>query len=331
MALSPTSVAATVALLAAAGFAYSTDVGSARLLESTAVSIRPHARVASAVPAPEARASHRRRLAWRPPHLRHPRIVRATPHRRVLRLSTRKDYIVRLPRHGLRGLRGLIIEGGHNVVLIGGRITIPKPVGPQPRDDRLRRGLYLKGQSGTVHIEGLLIDGPGLWEGINLDQRLGATVQLENIRIETLRADDEVGFTDNHPDLIQTWAGPKELRVDRLTGSTDYQAFMLRPTEYGGLRPPRRFVFRHVDVVAKSRHRCNCQMLWALGSFPLAVSNLWLRPHGHLSVAQSVVPRDGRWARVRRGRPPGGSFVPRGVAGTRYRSPGYLRPREATA
>jgi hypothetical protein len=304
------------ALLAVVGFSYVSEAGSARLVRTSAVQ-----------PAPRALVVDRPRLGWAPPKLRRPITIHATTRRRHLRLNNRRDYVVRLPRHGLRGLRGLIIEGGHNVVLIGGRITIPKPPRTPNPDDRLRRGLYLKGQTGTVHVEGVLIDGAGLWEGINLDQRLGATVQLENIRVETLRADDEVGFTDNHPDIIQTWAGPAVLRVDRLTGSTDYQALMLAPTEYGALRPPRRFEFRHVDLVAKSAHPCNCQMLWAVGSFPLALSNVWLRSHGHLTVAQSVEPKDGRWARVRAGRPPRGSFVPRGVAGSRYRSPGYLRGR----
>jgi hypothetical protein len=319
MAPSPSSVAAILALLAVGGLSYFSEVGDAQLVPAPAVRVQSHALVARGP-----------RLAWPPPRLHRPITVRATNRRRVLRLNIRRDYIVRLPRGGLRGLRGLVIEGGHNVILIGGRISIPRPRRAHTPDDRLRRGLYLKGQTGTIHIEGVLIDGPGLWEGINLDERLGATVQLENIRIETLRADDEVGFTDNHPDVIQTWAGPAELRVDRLTGSTDYQALMLAPMEYGGLGPPRRFEFRHVDLVAKTAHRCNCQMLWAFGSFPLVVSNLWLRPHRHLDVAQSVEPKDGRWAAVRSGRPPGGSFVPRGVAGSGYKSPGYLKGRGAT-
>jgi hypothetical protein len=72
-------------------------------------------------------------------------------------------------------------------------------------------------------------------------------------------------------------------------------------------------------------------MLWAFGSFPLVVAGVWLRPHPHLTVPQSVVPKDGRWSAVHGGRPPGGSFVPRGVAGPRYRSPGYARQRAATA
>jgi hypothetical protein len=330
MALSPSSVAALVALLACSGLAWFSEAGDARLLSSAAVPIDASGHLASTAQTHDARAAGHR-LAWAPPKLRHPSVVRATAHRRVLKLNARRDYIVRLPRSGLVGLRGLVIEGGHNVVLIGGRITVPHPTRRYPPDDRLRRGLYLKGQTGTVHVEGLLLDGSGLWEGINLDERLGAIVQLENIRIETIRADDEVGFTDNHPDLIQTWAGPAELRVDRLTGSTDYQAFMLAPVEYGTQPAPRRFVFRHVDVVAKSAHPCNCQMLWAFGSFPLVVAGVWLRPHPHLTVAQSVVPRDGRWSAVRSGRPPGGSFVPRGVAGLHYRSPGYARRRAATA
>ena len=57
-----------------------------------------------------------------------------------------------------------------------------------------------------------------------------------------------MGFTDNHPDVLQTWSGPPELRVDRLSGTTRYQGFFLHPTQFGSGVPPRLFDLRRVDL-----------------------------------------------------------------------------------
>lgn len=39
---------------------------------------------------------------------------------------------------------------------------------------------------------------------------------------------DQAEFTDNHPDIIQTRGGVGELRIDHLTGSTDYQGLYFK-------------------------------------------------------------------------------------------------------
>ena len=74
-------------------------------------------------------------------------------------------------------------------------------------------------QTGTVHIEGVLIDNSG--DGITI-QAPDAVFQIQNVRISNNHQyrDD---FSDGHPDLIQTWSGPKEVRIDRFTGYSDYQ------------------------------------------------------------------------------------------------------------
>src|SRR5204862_8143108 len=169
------------------------------------------------------------KLAWPPPRLAHPKTVDVSTGARVLQLDPKRDYVVKMPSRPLVGGDGLAISGGHNVVLIGGSIVVP-PQGLAATGEQ-RRGLFLKAQTGTIHVEGLRIGGRGLAEGIDLDERLGATVQLENIRVDGLKARDEVHFTDNHDDVIQTWAGPARLRVDHLTGHTDYQGFFLNPQQ----------------------------------------------------------------------------------------------------
>jgi hypothetical protein len=266
------------------------------------------------------------KLRWPPPALNDPVTVSASsasgsgdnPHQ--LNLSPARDYLVRMPPGALEG--GLTIKGGHNVVLIGGEIDIPMQPGNPPSIDS-RRGLYLTDQTGTVHVEGLLLGGADLSEGIDLSEPLGATVQIENVRVEGVHARNESLFSDNHPDVLQTWAGPAELRVDRLSGSTDYQGLFLAPNEFGSQPPPRQVVLSHVDLRPTTMANCSCLMLWKGGSFPMQLDDVWVIPHPSTNLAHTLWPSPIQWGGVRDGTPPGGQFVPVGVAGLSYISPGY--------
>jgi hypothetical protein len=266
------------------------------------------------------------RLEWGPPRLGEPFTVSAATAPRKgdnahqLDLSPARDYVVRMPPAGLQG--GLTIRGGRNVILIGGEIDVPMQPGASPSPES-RRGLYLTGQTGTVHVEGLLIRGDDLSEGIDLSEPLGAAVQIENVRVEGVHARDETHFTDNHPDVLQTWAGPAVLRVDRLTGSTDYQGFFLAPSQYG-TPPPLSFALHRIDLRPISlTARCSCYLLWQDSSFPLQAKDVWLIPHPPMSVLHSLWPTSAAWPGVSGGVPPLGEFVPAGLAGLHYQSPGY--------
>jgi hypothetical protein len=225
-----------------------------------------------------------------------------------------------MPDTPLTGRGGLVIEGGRNVVLIGGEIDIPMQAGHAPSSDS-RRGLYLNDQTGTVHVEGLLIRGADLSEGIDLSEPLGAVVQIENVRVEGVHARDESGFSDNHPDVLQTWAGPAELRVDRLSGSTDYQGFFLAPDQFGIQASPRQVLLSRVDLRGTSC--CYGYLLWLEGSFPMQLNDVWVTPHPPRTLSQSLYPTPTSWTGAREGSPPNGQFVPAGVAGSSYISPGY--------
>jgi hypothetical protein len=256
------------------------------------------------------------KLSWAPPHLDSPITVTVSASNHVLKLDPTRDYLVRMPSTKLSVLGGLVIVGGHDVVLIGGAITIPSWGASHPTDNR---GLYLKEQTGTVHIEGLLIDNSGgaLSEGININAPK-ATVQLQNIRVDRLQARDEVGFSDNHPDLVQSWAGPAELRVDRFSGTTDYQGIFLAPEAFGS-SPSRRFDLRRVNITTTATAR---YLLWQEGNAPLRLDDVWIQPSpGRYEL---VWPSDRRWDPVSQGSPPAGDFARADGVGLGYRSPGYV-------
>lgn len=270
---------------------------------------------AAADPAPEASGD---RLTWAPPELVDPEQVLITEDNRNLDLDPERDYELVLPDEPLEVPGGVTVVGGRNVVMIGGEISIPDSGAVDGGDVR---AVYLKDQTGTVHVEGLAITGDGLGEGFNLDQRQGAVIQLQNIHVETVQGTQE----GHHADLIQTWAGPRQLLVDGLTGSTNYQGFFLLPQQFGEQPEPELFDLRNIDITGVEG---SGYMLWRdERSWPIAVDDVYVSPQYDTDDRGAFLwPRDddtGSWDDVRTGAPDDGPFVPEGLAGTSYRSPGY--------
>jgi hypothetical protein len=260
------------------------------------------------------------RLTWAPPELTTPTTVAVSPSNRNLRLNAAQDYVIDMPDEPLAGFEGLTIAGGRNVVLIGGQIDISE--GALAAGGGAPRGLYLTGQTGTVHVEGLRISGAGLGEGINLDERRGAIVQLQNIRVDTVQG----SYATNHADVLQTWAGPRQLLVDGLTGYTQYQGMFMLPTQHFDGPQPERFDLRRVDLRGGA---ASAYMMWRDGlAWPLTVSDTWISPRKPNDRNSFLWPKGTgsgtqAWPSVKVGTPPGGEFVPAGTAGPSYVSPGY--------
>jgi hypothetical protein len=155
------------------------------------------------------------KLAWAPPALTNPVTLTVPDTAPVaLSLDSSTDYILKLGH--LSGPGGLTVTGGHNVVIIGGQITATP-------DTVERNGWAMRfyNQTGTVHIEGVLIDNSN--DGITIEAP-NAIFQIENVRISNNHALQD-NFSYAHPDLIQTWSGPSKMRIDRFTGYSDYQGF----------------------------------------------------------------------------------------------------------
>ncbi len=159
-------------------------------------------------------------LKWPAPQLTSPQTI-VIPERggETWNLEAGKDYVIRFETGRRYGPLGFI--GGRNIVLVGGEQIIDNTTST---DYRQRRLLVFRNQTGTIHIEGYLGTGPGLTEGINI-WAPEAVLQIQKSRIENLHMMDASGSL-NHPDLIQTWSGPREIRMWRFTGYTDYQGFL---------------------------------------------------------------------------------------------------------
>lgn len=71
-----------------------------------------------------------------------------------------------------------------------------------------RGGLSFRSQTGTVHVEGALIEGTSLIDALRF-RGSSMTARVQNFRFGPLGPADVPGMTDGHADGIQTWgAGP---------------------------------------------------------------------------------------------------------------------------
>lgn len=279
------------------------------------------------------------RLTWPPPTLTDPVEISVTNANRRLYLDDSRDYRLTVVE---RLKRELWIEGGRNVVLVGGSITVDQVGEDTSYQDNTGVKIRLGNPSGTVHLEGLLVDGPYLGDGIAI--ATARNVQIENVRVE--RVYDNLKAA--HADCVQVQQGVGQLRIDRFTCTTERQGLFLDGA-IGGVD------LRRVNLHgAPGKH-----LLWqTTPSFDLAVSHVRLdvipayqpwAPFGYWVYPQrdgrtyagaidrqrrAVVSRDGKrlWfvgsrisGVVRRSPVGARDFVPLGAAGPGYVSPGYVR------
>ena len=245
-------------------------------------------------------------LSWAPPQLTKPVTVKVTSRTKSLKLDAAKDYVIDLPATPVALSGGLSISGGNDVVLVGGEISTKK------------RGLYLKNQTGTVHVEGLRLSGEGATEGINLDQRKGATVQLQNIAVETVTG----SYSGTHADVLQTWGGPELLRVDRLEGSTTYQGFFLNPTKFHKTKPE---LFDIRNTVLRDSGKRSAYLLWQSDTFPIRTEDVVVVRNPKKPFPKQVL-RVSKGQKSWSGVTEGSASTPSpliGEPGAQYESPGY--------
>ena len=285
-------------------------------------------------PAPSEERPARPLLRWAPPLLSDPTTLHLGDGFNEVELDGGSDYVIELPRGRTRG--GLVLKGGRNVVVKGGRIVIPADAD----EDAERTGIYVKDATGTVHLEGIRIDAEGPGDGVVVNAPK-AVVQIENLRVDGIRG----SFAGFHADVVQPWGGARELRIDRLTGTSDYQGLQI-PVD---LQPIGSTTVRHANMRFAGGDVGGGFLIWlttgddSCRSYPITLSEVYVRPKPGRSFDQAVWPSPGselpcaadvqggraRWpglpvrGEVREGVPPDGDFVPPGLAGAGYVSPGY--------
>jgi hypothetical protein len=286
-----------------------------------------------------------------------------------IRLNPDVDYRLHLPADvPERG--GMDINGGHNVTLIGGQIDLKTPClahGSSCHGINLSGDAR---STGEVFIEGVWIHNPDpthshfTGDGMDVDTSAVQTITLENIRVDGIDgcdvANPMTGYDgSNHSDVFQPYAATNAvLQVDHLTGTSDLHGMQIN----ADLSSPARGVFKNVDMHSflnthhgcSSRHEPDAYMWWltkgwACTTYPITLTNAYAdEPTSQLSAnsvwpdpehqacgvryANNIVtfPGTGTTGGIRNGSPPTGEFVPLGVAGLGYVSPGYMSSAHAS-
>ncbi|MCZ2804763.1 hypothetical protein O2W18_06615 [Modestobacter sp. VKM Ac-2983] len=262
----------------------------------------------------------------------HPvRSVPATPGQQTLLKGT-GDVVLDLP-DTVTG--PIIIDGYRHVTIIGGSIRALPVSQINGIDQRL---VYVRNVTGTVHIEGVLLDG-----GVAGAETDGITangartiLQVQNVRVVGL---DGLQST-NHADAIQTWLGLKELRVDEFTAESDYQGIKFALTNTHVMD---KVTIRDTNLTATGTGARYLYWMDPDDLFPIELVNVWVDPYGTQTLGKTVWPGNTNltnaavisggtacWPTMEKvagciseGQPPAGDFVPAGLAGAGYVSPGY--------
>jgi len=249
------------------------------------------------------------------------------------------------------------VDGGRIVQIIGGECLIPPQ--PTPYNSRTRRCFAFNDVRYLLFVEGVWCHGDVL-DGIEMfagGGATGATIEIQRSRFEGISARDEDLFTDGHPDGIYlSGAGPtpgaRQVRIDRVTVVSDYQAFLFgHPTSGVGANYPVTLWNSNARGTAIPGNHY-AQLLWrADPANRLSLSNVYLEPQvlgsgAREPLIKTVAPGDVDpvvevrafsvdlltvgWPAaaniagvVKAGPPPDGDYCPVGCAGAGYVSPGY--------
>jgi hypothetical protein len=266
------------------------------------------------------------KLTWAPPALTNPITVtiedigQACPsvtsvyqnptQPQVCFLDKAKDYIVKLNHRHTGPIAGLTINGGHNVVVIGGRITVDLALTPDAPDSVYRRSLTFRDQTGTVHLEGVLLDGEPQ-TCLNLDSNV--VFQIQNVRCVGTYLWHH-NFNNPHSSNMITWKSPTEVRLDRNTFEYDNTGLALY-TSTTGTYPGRVIIKRtnmrnasyassHLAIARRSTqtrldvdrlymetgwgYQCWCE--WSpLGSFQFTLTGAFSNPEAGQGPATTMV------------------------------------------
>lgn len=117
--------------------------------------------------------------------------------------------------------------------------------------ENYRSGLSFQGQTGTVHVEGLLIDG-FLNDGIRISGGR-SVLQVERTRIGPNTNYDLENETDGHPDGIQAYGGgATEIRLAQVTVLTgpNGNGLLNKASDSGDSSPVKQWDLRDVEVVS---------------------------------------------------------------------------------
>jgi hypothetical protein len=259
------------------------------------------------------------RLSWAPPVLTSPATIIPGDNVGKIVLTAGRDYVIKLPTdRAWKNSRGLHIEGGRNVVVIGGLVDVGAGyysggTGPGVMaDGYVKRAAYVLNATGTVHIEGVAFTSSTgtLSEGVNFSAPY-ARAQVQNVRLLVPLVGSKAY---NHADALQSWNGPKWLGVDGFTATTGYQGMFLNAHDTGSSPVDEGWVLRRVELNGTAAAK---YILWKIAP-PTSLATDRVFTSGGLGN----YPNSSAWPGVVHSSQPAGKGYA-ATAGLGYVSPGY--------
>jgi hypothetical protein len=286
-------------------------------------------------------------LPWQPPNISGARTIWVGSG--ATRIDLKNEAVVLRASAVRRG--SLVCSGASTVTVMGGQ-ALWDGSGGNASD------MYVDA-SEAVHIEGRHIvcqsTGDAIWAG-GTSRHKPPFTKFPTVTIQNCLIGGVTGAkAEIHADIFQLDFAVSTLRIARLTGSTDYQGFFLRPVS-----PVSRIELRDINLKFTGRSGTDRATLLyfflnkdeaSRAKHKIVMSNVYIEAPSGIDPLDLVSPKSGAktaqdgqgpyiwWpeltqqiqdpsgapARLRIGRPPGGDFVTAGQVGMGYVSPGYVR------
>lgn len=186
-----------------------------------------------------------------------------------------------------------------------------------------RSGVSFTGQTGTVHLEGIRMDG-ALGDGVRVSQQVN-TLTMQNMRIGPVTNFDNVYQTDGHPDAVQAYnRGAVNIKIARSTliAGLSGRCILNAASDSGTGTIVNKITLRDVEFVDQSAreliNNADAGTTWD-------VANAWLRSprltRAGLVVGTTAFASSFGMAPLDDSAP---DFAPESTVGLGYVSPGYL-------
>lgn len=125
---------------------------------------------------------------------------------------------------------------GQDVIVKAAHTVLPDSGGTWSQANLYQhRGFYADKIAGVLYIAGQHVTGAGLSEGGQFN--IPGELRIGHCRIDWCHAQDPVGYTDNHPDLIQVMRADLGVTLEWVCGVTDMQGLMVKYQTDIGAKP----------------------------------------------------------------------------------------------
>jgi hypothetical protein len=169
----------------------------------------------------------------------------------IIHLDNNTDYVIHLHHRQVAagaGIAGISFVGGRNIVIIGGEVTGPMQASPTLYNAANggsaynQYGMAFYQNQGTVHIEGVKIDGFFLAAFYFADNSQFGGPAHDRIQIENVRAMNTLMWKEDQTDYDHSdtyhWAPMngtyQTIYIDKFTGNYDQTGFALYPNAVSG-------------------------------------------------------------------------------------------------